>query len=608
MRHLLLSLLMVLAGIVMVGCSPGQEGDGPATDTPIVLAEATGMATSSPQKATTDKPDSTPLDQTRPEPTATVGEKSTEAPLPATPTIEPSPTALPNLTFHDLSLTADDIFFFPVPQLVAGDQVSIQVMPTISRGLAPNDVDVWILLDGQELVTGNLNWRKLSGDTVGLYQWVWDTTDQAGEHTVTAILDPLDLIQIGDEDPDNNQATITVEIQPTSALSDIEVNGQWQTATTSCCVVHTVTGTAADRDLEELLPQIEAAFAQASLMLEEPLAKPYHIYLVDRVFGQGGYTNDKMVVSYLDRNYAGGNLSELLVHEATHLIDNAFAPDQITFLSEGIAVWAAGGHYQPQDLGQWTVALIELGQYVSIAEVINSFFATQHEISYLEAASLIDYMVNTYGWPMVRRFLSEATVDDGATLADAVDINMRVFFGRTLEQVEADWMNYLRQLPRDRLARENLSTTVRYYEVMRRYQIAYDPTAYYLYAWLPSPELAEQKQATADFTRHPELDVNIALEAMLQAANQSLLQGNINQSNALLDSVDRVIDNDGQFLDPLARAYWNIVKTAAEMGFEIQQLTVSGNRAAGLVTRPDQLALTQLQLVLDDDRTWMLAR
>jgi hypothetical protein len=453
-----------------------------------------------------------------------------------------------------------------------------------------------------------LNWRQLSGDTVGLYQWVWDTTDQAGEHTVTAILDPLDLIQIGDEDPDNNQATITVEIQPTSALSDIEVNAQWRTATTLCCIVHTVTGTAANRDLEELLPQVEAAFAQASLKLDEPLTKPYHVYMIDRVFGQGGYANDKMVVSYLDRNYAGGNLYELLVHEATHLIDNAFAPDQITFLSEGIAVWAAGGHYQSQDLGQWTVALIELGQYVPISEVINNFFATQHEISYLEGASLIDYLVNTYGWPIVRSFSSAATADDGATLADAIDLNMRVFFGRTLEQVEADWMAYLRQLPRDRLARENLSTTVRYYEVMRRYQIAYDPTAYYLYAWLPSPDLAEQKQTTADFTRHPESTINIALEAMLQAANQALLQGKINQSNALLDSVDRVIDNEGQFLDPLARSYWNIVKTAAEMGYEIQQLTVSGNRATGLVRRPDRVVLTQLQLVLDDDQSWMLAR
>ena len=271
-------------------------------------------------------------------------------------------------------------------------------------------------------------------------------------------------------------------------------------------------------------------------------------------------------------------------------------------------MWAAGGHYQQQDLGQWMAALIELGQYIPISEVINNFFATQHEISYLEGASLIDYLVNAYGWQTVRRFSGEATADDGATLADAVDLNMRAFFGRTLEQVEADWMAYLRQLPRDRLARENLRTTVRYYDVMRRYQIVYDPTAYYLYAWLPAPELAEQMQATADFTRHPESDVNIALEAMLQAANQSLLQGNFDQSNALLDSVDRVIDNVGQFLDPLAKAYWHIVPAAAVMGFEGQQLTVNGNRATGLVTRPDALALTQLQMVLDADQTWTLAR
>jgi hypothetical protein len=604
MRRLLL-LLVMFSGTFMVGCSPGQGRDGHAADATVELTGAPETAASFPSPAMTDKPDSSPLpDPTKPGPTATAIERSTDTPPPDRPTIEPSATALPQLTFHDLSLSANDIFIFPVPVLIAGDPVSIQVMPTIPHGLAPNDVDVRIMVDGQELVIGNLNWRKLSGDTVGLYQWVWDTTGQAGEHTVTAVLDPLDLIQIGDEDPDNNQATKTVNVQPAAAFPDVEVNAQWRTTTISCCVIHTVTGTAANRDLQKLLPQIEAAFSQASLRLDEPLAAPYHVYLVDRVFGQGGYANDRMVVSYLDRNYAGGGLNELLVHEATHLIDDAFATDQITFLSEGLAVWASGGHYQQQDLGQWMAALIELGQYAPISDVTNNFFSTQHEISYLEGGSLIDYLVNTYRWPTVRGFFTEVTADDGATLADAVDLNMRASFGRTLKQVESDWLTYLSRLPRDREARENLSTTIRYYDVMRRYQIAYDPTAYYLYAWLPSPELAEQMEATADFTRHPKSDINISLEAMLLSANQSLLLGDLSRSNALLDSVDRVINNEGRFLDPLARAYWNIVTTVSEMGFEIQQLTVSGNEATGLVKRPDESAMTKLQLVLRDDLTW----
>jgi len=91
---------------------------------------------------------------------------------------------------------------------------------------------------------------------------------------------------------------------------------------------------------------------------------------------------------------------------------------------------------------------------------------------------------------------------------------------------------------------------------------------------------------------------------MLLSANQSLLLGDLSRSNALLDSVDRVINNEGRFLDPLARAYWNIVTTVSEMGFEIQQLTVSGNEATGLVKRPDESAMTKLQLVLRDDLTW----
>jgi hypothetical protein len=44
-----------------------------------------------------------------------------------------------------------------------------------------------------------------------------------------------------------------------------------------------------------------------------------------------------MVVSYVDRRYAGGGLHELLVHEATHILDQQFAPQRISFLAEGLA-------------------------------------------------------------------------------------------------------------------------------------------------------------------------------------------------------------------------------------------------------------------------------
>lgn len=391
-------------------------------------------------------------------------------------------------------------------------------------------------------------------------------------------------------------------------LSLAESDATWLSAESDCCIVHVVSNTAAHRDIDQLVLELDEAFQEASATLSEPISGPYHVYLVDRVIGQGGYALNSMVVSYLDRNYAGGVLREVLIHEAVHLLDRQFATDQITFFSEGLAVWVAGGHYQKENLGQRMAALVELGENVPLTDVIDDFFATQHEIGYLEAASLVAYLVEIYEWPAVRAFYRDTTAEDGATLAEATNANLLFYFGRSLEDIESDWMAYLQDLPRDRSTRTNLQTTIRYYDVMRRYQTVFDPTAYYQLAWLPSPEEAEKRGATADFSRHPESDTNIALETILHAANTALIEGEYGLANALLDSVVRVLNNDGRFLDPLANSYLEIVRTAAEQGYEVQQIDLFGNRATVTATQPEDLETTRLRLVLDDERSWTLVR
>ncbi len=543
-----------------------------------------------------------------PPPEATMTETAEPAPASPSAVSEQEPAATANVALKDLSIEPQDIFIFPVPAVYTGDRVSFQVSPRLPRGLAPNDVDVRILVDGEELVSGNLNWRNLNGDTFGLYQWAWDTTDQAGTHTVTAVLDPNDLIQLGDENPGNNQASISVVVEPRENLPKAEANASWVSVSNACCTVHVVSDTAAQRDIDKLLPIIDAAFTQAAAMMDEPLNDPYDVFLVDRVIGQGGYAIDSMVVSYLDRNYAGGGLNEVMVHEAVHLIDQQFAPDRITFLSEGLAVWVAGGHYQQEDLGQRMAALVELGLDIPLPNVIENFQAIQHEIGYLEAASFVSYLIETYGWPRVRDFYAATTADDGYALAGAISANLQGHFGKSLEEVEADWREYLLGFPRDRSVLTNLEATIRFYDVMRRYQTLYDPTAYYLYAWLPEPENAQEWEATADLNRHPEAAVNIALETMLQAANEQLSRGDFALANALLDSVNRVMNNNGQFLDPLAKAHLDIVLAAEEMGYEVQKISVTGSQAVALVTRPNRQEMTQLQLVLSNNRKWTLTK
>lgn len=534
----------------------------------------------------------------------------TSAPFP--PTIAPVPdeeaTETPTIPQNDLSIRASDISVYPDGPLYAGDLVTIRIDPRIPEKLAPNDVDVRVFVDGVQVVSNNVNWRGFDGNPYGLYQWVWDTTEKPGFHTIIVFLDPEDVINYGDESPANNVASIIMQIEPVENLPEAEINAQWITVENDCCRVHVVSGTAAHRDLVQLVEQVDAAFQEGAAKLSETLAGRYDVYLIDRVIGQGGYAQDSMVVSYLDRDYIAGGLKELLVHEAVHLIDRRITPNPITFLSEGMAVWVAGGHYHQQDLSERMNALVEIGRYRGLERVIDDFYGTQHEVGYLEGAGFIDYLVSTYDWDLVKTFYSETTARDADTLSEAVDVNLRRVFGRSLEQIESDWMTYLRGLPRDRDAMENLRTTLRYYDITRRYQAIFDPSAYYLTTWLPNPEIAERLGTTADFSRQMRSPVNIALETMLVSASSALRQGDYSSADALLDSVMRVLDNNGAFLDPLALAYLNIVQTASDMGYEAQQIELVGIRATVLGSEPDDQALVQIELTLGEGRRWTLAR
>ncbi len=618
-RKALLGLAVLLP--LLLAC--GTLGDGPTpTLTPAPAMEAgveTGLV---PTPPTT--PRSAPATETgSPAAVETAIETPAETPAGAAETAEadtappdtPSPVASetveqPSSAFlHDLAIEPDDILLMPVPAVYAGDLVTFHVAPHLPRELAPNDVQVRVLLDGEELLVGNVNYRKLSGDVVGLYQWAWDTTDQEGAHTITIELDPQDQIRINDENPDNNTASLNMIVRPRELLPESQANAVWIEAESECCLLYAISGTAAERDIEQLKGKVDAAFNSAAATLTTPLSStPYEVYIIDRVIGQGGYAIGDMVVSYLDRDYVGGGLEELLTHEAVHLIDREFATDKITFLSEGLAVWVAGGHYQQQDLGQRMAALLELDGYVPISQLIERFFGVQHETGYLESASLIEYLVNTYGWPRVREFYANTSSGDGSTVVDAVDINMRAAFGRTLAQIEADWLAHIASLPRDLTAVEALQTTIRYYDVMRRYQTLFDPTAYYLYAWLPEPNEAADRQTTADFSRHPQSETNIALEAMLISANASLWQGQVDQVNGLLDSVNRVLNNEGTFLDPLARSYLDIVRAVAAEGYVVQQIELDGNRATVTASRPGSVTNRSLDLAMNRDRTWSIRR
>ncbi|MBK8903819.1 MAG: hypothetical protein IPM53_21740 [Anaerolineaceae bacterium] len=526
------------------------------------------------------------------------------------PTNTPPPPAAPTETAVppqvDLSLEEDDVFLYPVPEIFAGDKVTFQVLAHVPENVDPRSVTVHILVDYEDVAEGTLSSPNLAGDAVGLFEWAWDTTDKVGEHLVHVILDRYDTISTGDENRENNQVMLTVPVRDPLELPPNERNATWVSAETDCCNVYVVSGTAAYRDLPDLLVQVETAVDQAAARLEEELARKIDVYLIDRVIGQGGYAGNAVVISYLDRQYASQGFEQVLVHEAVHIIDRQFAPDRITFLAEGLAVWGSGGHYKPENIHQRAAALVTLDQYVPLAQLIDNFYPVQHEIGYLESAGFVSYLIDTYGWPLFKQFYADVAASDAPTMSQAMDLNLQHYFGITLAQAESNWLAYLATLPEDRNVLIDLQTTIRYFNVMRHYQREYDPTAYFLTAWLPYPGSLQTEGNPADLTRHPQAELNVTLEVMLQAADVALRAGDYNKANVLLDSVTRVLDNDGIFIDPLAASYLNLVRSLTSQGYEVQRVLLNGDRAEVQVSGANTAVLTELTLTLFG-QNWVLS-
>jgi hypothetical protein len=533
----------------------------------------------------------------------------TPAPAPSlTPTSIVLPTAIPTAVpaaATDLALSAQNVYLYPVPAIFSGDRVTFQILPYLPDNITPNMVSVHILVDSIVVSSGNLNARNLDGNTVGLFKWAWDTTNLAGLREVQIILDRDDHIRAGDEDPSNNQVTMMVTVEQDKDRPFLEVGAEWLTAESNCCFIHAISGTAAARDLPELTMMTETAVQEAVSQLNEPLGSKIEVYFIDKVIGHGGYAGSSIVISYLDRDYAGSGLHEVLVHEASHVIDRQFAPNRIIFLTEGLAVWATGGHFKPDDLNQRSAALVATGYYMPLHELIDDFYHAQHEASYSQAAGFVSYLIDTYGWSTFRAFYSDVTADDAPTLTDAVDLNLQTYYGKTLAEMEAQWLAYLGTLPPDRTEVTDLLTTIRYYDVMRSYQIAYDPTAFFLTSWLPAPQDVRENGNSADLTRHPRSEINLALEVMLQAADMAIRTSDYQLANILLDSITRVLDNGGVFVDPMAVNYLNIIRTAQRLGFEVQQVELMGENALVRVTSATKTTLNTLNFTLSRG-TWVL--
>lgn len=548
-----------------------------------------------------------PTPEFTPIPATAVG-RSTNA-TPAATSLPPpdlaTPPVMEETSKQDLSITPDDVQLFPLPKIISGDRVTFQVQPFVPDEITVENVAVDIYVDGQVVSTDSLGWRNWEGRAQGVYEWVWDSSGLPGPHEIRVILDAQDLLQEGDEDPANNEVTFNIRVGKSSERPLEERDASWITAETDCCVVHALTRTAAYRDFPELLGMLDSAVSEASSRINEFPEDKIEVYFIERTIGQGGYAGSEMTVVYNDRPYIGGELYELLVHETIHIIDRQFAPQRTKFLAEGVAVWAAGGHYEQQDLQQSAATLLAINKYIPLAELANNFYPTQHETGYLEAGAFVDYLIGLSGWQEFREFYSNTSITDGPTEADALDANLQRYYGASLAEMEAAWLAELAALAPDDDQMADLQTTIRYFETARTYQTRHDPTAYFRTAWLPHPAEVVESGNAADFLRQPDLEVNFTVELMLRSAYDAIGVQDYDRANVLLDSLERYLDQENPTTDPLVANYQNIVHTAVAFGYEPQKVTFDGYTAEVLATTATGNRLFNLDLELQQG-DWIL--
>jgi hypothetical protein len=466
------------------------------------------------------------------------------APSPFPPVVSPLPsTPAPPLPEAPASQPFE-VHLHPDGPLYVGDRVSLEVVAPPDANLKGQKAEARV--DGaQGTLLGPVDFANygIGARLQATMLWAWDTSGlEPGPHTLTfSVL------------PDGPTWSETVSLHPQSDVPPPEPGAHWATAESECCILHYITGTEAERDLPALMEMADQQARDVSQKMGTEIKDKLPITFLPRVLGQGGFTSDEIAVSYLDRNYAGGEPAIVLHHEMVHLLDGRLGGDlRPTMLIEGLAVYLSGGHFKPEALMPRAAALLPpaedcrnacgLDLYIPLATLADNFYSMQHEIGYLESSALVQYMVETWGWQAFSDFYRHIHPQTNGSQAQAINVALQSHFGLTLDELEKRFQDRLRQEALTPETVNDVRLTIDFYDTVRRYQQALDPSAYFLTAWLPEASQMQAKGIVADYLRHPSAPENVALETLLVAADAALRAGDYLRVQQLLSAVNIDLD------------------------------------------------------------------
>lgn len=424
----------------------------------------------------------------------------------------------------------------PDGPLYAGDQVSFEVF-NLPASL-PAGTRVRITLNGKSLGEEAFAPYGMGGRSQATFFWAWDTRGLApGDYSLTFTL--LPGFSSWDE---------TITLHPASALPPPEPQAAWKSVESQCCVIHYISGTDAERDIESLKAMADAQAADVERRLGATFEHKIPLTFLPRTLGHGGFTSNGIYVSYLDFNYAGSTATQVTHHEMVHWLDGQIGGQlRPSILQEGLAVYLSDGHFKVEPILPRAAALNSLGWYVPLRQLADSFYLSQHETGYAEAAALISYLVKTYGWQAFNDFYRNIQPFPGRSDADVIDSALKAKFGISLDQLETDFSGFLSRQAYTDLDRTDLRLTVNFYDTVRRYQREMDNSAYFLNAWLPDVPTMRQRQIVADFLRHPDSLFNRELEFLLVMGDSNLRAGNYATAAVDIRAVNFLLDNKSLF-------------------------------------------------------------
>ncbi len=530
-----------------------------------------------------------------PTPTPTPAPTATLTPTVA-PTVAALQTASPSFNAkRDLYIESSDILIHPDNSIYSGDVVSIEAIVHDGAKMSLKGFSVDLYIDSKLISRERASGHGIGQRLEASFEWAWRTTGLGGAHTIQIVVDPDDKIKIGDEDSTNNTASITVSIQPRSDLPFNELNAKWIKTESECCIFNYIANSPAARDIESIKSQTNDSVAFVESRLGRKRNTKLVFNFIDRVLGHGGFAGDTITITYMDRDYPAGSFANVVRHETAHILGRSLGKERPIIIEEGFATYITGGHFKPEPFAPRVAGLVALDRYIPLAQLADNFYPAQHEIGYLESAGFIEYLVTTHGWEKFVTLLGafQQTRNDSAML----DAGLRFTYNIKLSEIESDYLTYLKTQTDPRWTRD-IENTIRYYDTVRLYQKKFDPSAYYLTAWIPDIDRAVRDGITADYQRHPLTPRHIAIETMLIEADRGIDSGDYGLAEQYLNALTKVLAADGDFtVAPLSADYLEIVKQILASGYEPQRITLKDNAALITVKRSDALpSLIQLQV------------